>query len=325
MNSLTEFAVGFYLGEVRDYLLYSKLAERFRNSDVGALLEETARTEREHALFWEEFLRKRGVEPPPPGRPPIFHLILGRILGVYLIPLLEMGETGAYTRYYRFLKERGEELSEEERERLRSIILEELSHEDFFRKKVEALGLANVRDLVLGTNDGLVELLGVVVGLSAVYRDRPELVGISGVVVGLAGAVSMGAGAFISVRSQRQVNEAVREKERILSDLRGTPLREGAVPEENEVRSALLTGFAYLLGVVFPVSPFFLTDSSPAALLLSISLALVVLSGVGALVALASGLPFRRKITEMMAVAGFAAGVSYLLGALVRSLFGLDL
>ncbi|HHJ63386.1 MAG TPA: rubrerythrin family protein [Aquifex aeolicus] len=325
MNSLVEFAVSFYVGEVRDYLLYSKLAERFRNSDVGAVLEETARTEREHALFWEEFLRRRGVEPPSPGGPPLLHLLLGRLLGIYLIPLLEMGETGAYTRYYRFLKEKGEELSEEEKEKLRSIILEELSHEDFFRRKVEALGLANVRDLVLGTNDGLVELLGVVVGLSAVYRDRPELVGISGVVVGLAGAISMGAGAFISVRSQRQVNEAVREKERILSDLRGAPFTEGVAPEENEIRSALLTGFAYLLGVVFPVSPFFLTDSSPVALLLSISLALVVLSGVGALVALASGLPFRRKITEMVAVAGFAAGVSYLLGALVRSLFGLDL
>ncbi len=131
--------------------------------------------------------------------------------------LLEMGERDAVKKYYRFLTEYSSEMSEDERERLKSVILDELEHEKFFREEEKTFHTENIRDLVLGMNDGLVEILGAVTGLSAVYPNRPELVGISGLIVGgVAGALSMGIGAFISVRSQRQVNEALREKMEVL-------------------------------------------------------------------------------------------------------------
>ncbi len=322
MNPLTECALGFYLGEVKDYLLYRELSGAVGDPELKEALGRIAEVERGHALFWEEFLRRRGVHPPNRVKPPLFLRLLGRVLSpALLIPLLELGETRAYTRYYRFLRDSGEELSEEERESLKGIILEELSHEEFFRGKLEALGVFNVRDFVLGMNDGLVELLGVVAGLSAVYRDQPELVGISGLVVGLAGAISMGAGAFVSVRSQRQVNELLRERETILADLKGLEPNPRSAEEESELRSALFTGGAYLFGVVFPVTPFFLTDSMVTALLMSICGALVVLGTVGAFVSLASGIPVRKKIAEMTAVVTLSAAASYLIGGLVKALF----
>ena len=114
--------------------------------------------------------------------------------------MLELGETGAYKRYHRFLQDAP--LKGEEKARLRKIILDELEHEKTFRQESTGTWATHVRDFVLGMNDGLVEILGAVTGLSAVYVGRPLIVGVSGLIVGIAGALSMAIGAFVSVRSQ---------------------------------------------------------------------------------------------------------------------------
>ncbi|WP_457600403.1 VIT1/CCC1 transporter family protein [Hydrogenivirga sp.] len=329
MSEITELAKGFYVNEINDYRLYSELAKRAKKEELRRSLEHIANMEKGHARFWREFLKRRG-EDIPSERKELFQtfvLLLGRVVNpMLLVSLLELGEANAYTQYYRFLKDKGSELSQEEIERLKSIILDELSHESTFRERVEELGLSNVRDMVLGMNDGLVELLGVVAGLSAVYRHEPAVVGASAVVVGVAGAISMGVGAFISVRSQRQVNEALREREMIISEVSGEATSQAPdEPTENELKSALFTGLSYLLGVVFPVSPYFFMEDSLKALSLSLGLAFMVLSFVASFIAVASGISLRKKVLEMVLSAGFAAGASFLIGGLVKSLFNLQL
>ncbi len=328
MKDITTLAKEFYQNEIRDHKLYSALAKRVKDEDLREDLMRIANMEKGHARFWREFLHRRGektedLEDVSPSR---LILLVGRIINpLILISLLEMGEASAYTQYYRFLKEKGADLSEEEVERLKSIILDELSHESTFRERVEDLGLSNVRDMVLGMNDGLVELLGVVAGLSAVYRHEPHIVGASAVVVGMAGAISMGVGAFISVRSQRQVNEALRERQSIVAEVSGKSENVN-LPEdsENEFRSALFTGLSYLLGVVFPVSPYFFMGDSLKALSVSLVLAFLVLSFVASFVALVSGISLRKKILEMVMSAGMAAGASFLIGKAVKLIFGLE-
>jgi VIT1/CCC1 family predicted Fe2+/Mn2+ transporter len=136
---------------------------------------------------------------------------------VLLVSLLELGETSAVQRYLYFFTHA--ELDDIDKTRLKRIILDELEHETFFKQTAQALGVSNLRDFVLGMNDGLVEILGAVTGLSAVYPANPLLVGVSGLIVGIAGALSMGIGVFISVRSQRQVNDGARERMEILLTL----------------------------------------------------------------------------------------------------------
>jgi len=62
------------------------------------------------------------------------------------------------------------------------------------------------RDAVLGMNDGLVEILSVTAGLAGAYGSA-FYVALSGLVVAVAGALSMGIGAFVAARAQRQVHE----------------------------------------------------------------------------------------------------------------------
>ncbi|WP_297487219.1 VIT1/CCC1 transporter family protein [Thermococcus sp.] len=352
-----ELAKEFYRDEYLDSALYAFLGSRERDEKLREEFQRLARVEALHARFWRDFLRKRGLEVRSPrvGRLRRYAVLaLRKLLGPGgVVSFLEMNEGSAVEKYYRFLT--AFELDEEEREALSRIIIDELEHERLFSEERRRFHTENLRDFILGMNDGLVELLGAVTGLSAVYVSAPRIVGISGLVVGVAGALSMAIGAFISVRSQRQVNEAVRRRLEVLfrvsrdraeKELLGRLLESGMPEEvagevaeklasnrdavirllaseggENELRSAVYTGLAYLLGVSFPVTPYFLASSSLLALPVSIALAGTVLGLVAVAVSVLSGISIRAKVLEMVSTGLGAAFVSYLFGRLMEALF----
>lgn len=70
-----------------------------------------------------------------------------------------------------------------------------------------------LRAAVLGSNDGIVSIAGLVVGVAAVTDDKALLL-VTGVAGILAGAISMAAGEYISVSTQRDMEKNVVEKER---------------------------------------------------------------------------------------------------------------
>ncbi|MFL6154447.1 MAG: VIT1/CCC1 transporter family protein, partial [Marmoricola sp.] len=75
-------------------------------------------------------------------------------------------------------------------------------------------GLLNwLRAAVLGANDGVVSVAGIVMGVAGATTDRHTIfvAGIAGLV---AGALSMAAGEYVSVSTQRDTEMALLEKER---------------------------------------------------------------------------------------------------------------
>lgn len=354
-------AAEFYGDEITDHVTYATLAAAERPGPLRELLGRIAEIEEHHSRFWLRFIAARGG--PAPARPPFarrlrFLRFLRRIFNpMLLVSTLELGEGHAARKYFGFLNRAP--LDESERSDLRAIILDELEHEVTFRKESQTLGLGNVRDFVLGMNDGLVEILGTVTGLSAVYASSPFTVAVSGLVVGIAGALSMGIGAFMSVRSQRQVNEGARERLSVLfavaperaTDEYRARLVESGVPadvaaaisekiggnqeavtrllldasEDSEVRSGLFTGGAYLVGVAFPVLPYFIAQSSLGALGGSVLLAGLALAATGGLVSVLSGIPLRRKVLEMVGAGIGAAMLSYGFGTLLDRWLGMHL
>lgn len=350
----------FYRWEMNDWHTYSLLARHSHDPDQRALLERIAAMEKRHAAFWAGILERYG-QPLPDFRPRrlralALRLLQRRINPLLLIAALELGETGAVEAYHRLWQSRL--LPADDHETLRGIILDELEHEATFRRQTRESGLQNIRDFVLGMNDGLVEILGAVTGLSAAYARNLLLVGVSGLVVGIAGALSMGIGAFISVRSQRQVNTSARQRmevlfnvapERAVAEYRERLVAAGlpdAISDEvasrlsdnraalsklllkevseNEWRSGLFTGSAYLFGVLFPVLPYFLAEHALPALIGSIFLAGLALTVVGGFIALVSGIRLRTKVIEMLASGLGAAGLAWLFGTLMQALFGIS-
>ena len=112
------------------------------------------------------------------------------------------------------------------------------------RIKKEVLGMegwemgggGGVRDVIFGANDGLVSILALVAGVyGAIIESHPIL--IAGVAGAVAGAISMGAGAYLSSKSEKEVTEKEGERKGI---------RKKRTPEEEKeelVRFYQVRGF----------------------------------------------------------------------------------
>jgi len=96
------------------------------------------------------------------------------------------------------------------------------------RMKKEVLGMegwemgggGGVRDVIFGANDGLVSILALIAGVyGAITESHPIL--IAGIAGAVAGAISMGAGAYLSAKSEKEVTE--KESDRKGIRRKGTP------------------------------------------------------------------------------------------------------
>jgi VIT1/CCC1 family predicted Fe2+/Mn2+ transporter/rubrerythrin len=75
-------------------------------------------------------------------------------------------------------------------------------------------GGGGVRDVIFGANDGLVSILALTAGVYGAATES-HLILISGVVGAVGGAISMGAGAYISSKSEREVTEKENQRKGI--------------------------------------------------------------------------------------------------------------
>ena len=90
-----------------------------------------------------------------------------------------------------------------------------------------------VRDIFLGLNDGLVEILGAVSGFFGAFASATTVL-VAGLMVGVAGALSMGAGAYLAGSSEAEVRGTDARRRRFLGEPETTdesatrPVRSGS-------------------------------------------------------------------------------------------------
>ena len=95
------------------------------------------------------------------------------------------------------------------------------AHIELSRARVARV--SRVREVIFGTQDGLLTTLGLVSGVGGATGDRYTVL-VAGAAGAFAGMIAMGAGAYISSKSQQEVHEAEVEVER--SELARHPERE---------------------------------------------------------------------------------------------------
>jgi len=212
-----------------------------------------------------------------------------------------------------------------------------------------------LRDLILGGQDGLVNVLGIVLGVSAASTDVRVLLA-AGLAATFAEGVSMGAVAWTSSRAQADHYESERERQAVMlerspeqakatlariysgkgfsGDLldrivatisadRSTALATimnetlGLAPADDRTvtRSAIIVGLSTIAGSIVPLTPFFVMPRE-ASIWASIGLSAVVLFFVGAYEAKTSVGDWRKKGLQMTAIGLGAAFVGYLVGKL---------
>jgi predicted membrane protein (TIGR00267 family) len=234
-----------------------------------------------------------------------------------------------------------------------------MSHSDLeklFEEKNRVAKLSQIREIVFGTEDGLLVPLGVVSGVAGATTNNFYVL-IAGLAEAFAGSISMGAGAYLSSKAEREVQEwAIRKEMNEVETVPDEEKREIAVLFESEGlsradsskvadlittskkswirtmiekelglsnepihsgrRDALVMALSYLGGSLFPIVPYLLL-SLQTALLFSVGLTLAALFGLGAYKSrLAHGRMIRGGL-EVMGIGAFCGGAGYVLGTLM--------
>lgn len=176
--------------------VYRDLADRRQGEDREILLA-LATAESRHQQHWISLLGAHADKRRAPDLITFGLAFLGRLFGsVFILALAQQSETSSP---YDDEEAASAEMAADER--IHAEVVRALAA----RSRARLSG--NFRAAVFGANDGLVSNLALVLGVGAagVSNSVILLTGLSGL---LAGALSMGAGEYISVRSQRELLDA---------------------------------------------------------------------------------------------------------------------
>ncbi len=203
--------------ELEAVQLYRDLASVERNEERAGLFRRLAQAEMRHVRIWS---RKLGLEDQSPDnyRRSLRVILLRTIawvLGTRAVMPMIMRAEAADASTYREDPEASNIVQEEiEHFTVLGRLSGQTDHTQILSlERRHYSGTVNVRAGVLGFNDGLLSNLSLVMGVAGATSDSTFIViaGISGL---LAGAFSMAAGEYVSVRAQRDVYEREIEVER---------------------------------------------------------------------------------------------------------------
>ena len=148
--------------------------------------------------------------------------------------------------------------------------------------------------IVLGISDALIEMTGVLAGLTFALKDL-KLVALSGLVTGIAASLSMGASEFLSKRAESR--------------------------DSLPIKAAFYTLASYLFVVILLISPYLLIEQErfglePHILALSLTLCMgvIVVGGFNKWIALKQNQPFFSRFLEMLGILAIVTAVSYAIG-----------
>jgi VIT1/CCC1 family predicted Fe2+/Mn2+ transporter/rubrerythrin len=218
-------------------LVYRDLAAQEPDEKRRGILLRMAEAEERHALRWESKLAEMGA-PPPELRNDWRRRLnrwWNRNAGADVaIRRMEAAEDRDKERYQ---AQRAEEAApnEEDREFLRQTALEEKTHSRILntmssgpvslgprglldtilkRERWHGRGGGWVADAIYGVNDGLGAVFGIVSGVAGATNNQQHYILIAGLAGMMASALSMGAGAYLANKSEREIYEAeiAREK-----------------------------------------------------------------------------------------------------------------
>lgn len=303
-------ALEFYKDESIDYEVYRRLAKSEKDKTLKVHLERIAKMEHRHKNLWRgmaggEFrVQELGVL----AQLKILAYILARkFIGVaFVASLLGRNEIVALERYAKATHEL--KLSAKERRQLSSIIRDEKFHEKDLRQELrEYRGQLNyIRSIILGLNDGLVELLGAVSGL-AVIASTSIVVVIGGIIIGTAGTLSMAAGVYLSSKSHG-----------LLED------KEESHHEPSPAREGIYTGIYYIIGVIIAILPFLFGMLGYSGVIASTILVCLTLTIASIIIAVVSGTSVKKRVFEMLALSLAVVAVTVALGTIARH-FGISI
>lgn len=211
--------------EIDGIAIYQLVAKAEKDPDRKRVFEELSTVEERHANVWRKKLQDAGVEPREHG-PSLKIRMLGlaaRTFGVRsVLPIIRSLEAGAYGAYMA-QDEAAQAIAPDEREHRLTMSRMARGGTGEAANAVEAITSrerwhktgsgGTLRASIFGISDGLVSNTSLVMGFAGATTaaDFILLAGLAGL---LAGAFSMAAGEYVSMRAQRELFERQIELER---------------------------------------------------------------------------------------------------------------
>lgn len=184
--------------ELTEGAIYEALAKKAKSPEDARILTALAAAEERHADHWRALLGEHAKPSRPSIQRSLLRFLATHFGSIFVLALVQRAE--------------GNNPYAKDSDVPSKMAADELVHEEVVR------GLAtegrmrlsgNFRAAVFGANDGLVSNFALVLGIGATGV-APSIVMFTGIAGLLAGALSMGAGEFVSIRSQRELLDASR-------------------------------------------------------------------------------------------------------------------
>jgi VIT1/CCC1 family predicted Fe2+/Mn2+ transporter/rubrerythrin len=246
---------GNWQAEMEGHHTYQTIAERDADPVRSQVLRHLAQAELEHAALWQGRIAALG------GPEPVYHgssageanSLANRAGGIHnVLRRLEVDESRDIARYGTQLKELGDEDSivilnqvlKDEKEHYRELgallrghysapagaprldpkaVLEELLVKRNQGRKQPGSWIG---DAIYGVNDGLGAIFGIVSGVSGATAGESKYVLLAGISGLIASALSMGSGAYLAAKSEREIYMAEIAREREAIQMNGPEARE---------------------------------------------------------------------------------------------------
>lgn len=273
----------FQRNEITEHHIYKNLSEKVSGIKNRRILSQIADDELRHYNVWKNYTHK---EVKPDRMKIWFYTAVSRLFGfTFGIKLMENGEKNAHAVYSRFpgtFKE------------VNGIVRDEEEHEQALLILLDEDRLKYTGSIVLGLNDALVELMGVLAGLTFALQDT-TIVALTASITGIAAALSMAASGYLSTKT----------------DPGG----------KNPFLASLYTGIAYLFTVVALIVPYIIVPDQFVALGCSFFVSICIIGFFNYYVSVARDLPFKSRFFEMVGLSFSVSALSFLAGYGVHYFF----
>ena len=209
--------------------MYTALAEREKIPERRTIFRKLSEVERHHAELWAKRLQEAGgALPASHGGKAHATRVADTPGGMQeIVVTIEEEERRDVATYLRQLREFQDEQTAAI---LREVILDEFAHahtlqrlaaqsspraavEYLLRRQGHGTG-SWIGDAIYGVNDGLGAIFGIVSGVSGATLGDSRVVLLAGIAGMIASALSMGSGAYLAAKSEREIYEAELQRER---------------------------------------------------------------------------------------------------------------
>ncbi len=277
-----EIAV-FQRNEITEHHIYKNLSGKVSGIKNRRILSQIADDEMRHYNVWKNYTRK---DISPDRFKVWFYMLLTTLFGFsFGIRLMENGEKKAHALYTLFpgsLKE------------VNGIVRDEEEHEQALLMLLDEDRLRYTGSIVLGLSGVIVELTGVLAGLTCLLHNTTEVALIASI-TGIALSFSMAASGYLSTKNE---------------------------PEgKNPFLVSLFTGVASIFTLLALIAPYLLLQDRSVCLGISLFIMVCITGFFNYYLSVTSALTYKSRFFEMAGLSFTVAALTFLAGYAINYLF----